>query len=179
MFDTILYSRKPCKRKITHEERVQKTLWSGKTFLGTCKVRRWTHCFFLHLSARTLLNVILQDHFDDLDKGLVFELFFCFFLFLIRLVNSYLFIFCVCLCGLILSMFFQSSCCIVQCIIPNANCRPSCEHNLKDVLEVLFSSLIFFLIYLVRLRVNNSQYTMGFWWKMLYFLIPELSNDWK
>lgn len=104
---------------------------------------------------------------------------FLFFLFLIRLVNSYLFIFCVCLCGLILSMFFQSSCCIVQCIIPNANCRPSCEHNLKDVLEVLFSSLIFFLIYLVRLRVNNSQYTMGFWWKMLYFLIPELSNDWK
>ncbi len=29
--------------------------------------------FFLHLSARTLLNVI-QDHFDDLDKRPVFEL---------------------------------------------------------------------------------------------------------
>lgn len=174
MFDTILYTRKPCKRKMTHKERVQKTLWSGKT----CKVRRWTQCFFpLHLSARTLLNVI-QDHFDDLDKGVVFEL-------MCpppppNSSYSYLFIFCVCLCCLILSMFFSIS--MLHCTVYHTECklcRTSREHNLKDVLEVLFSSLFFFLIYLVRLCVNNSQYTMGFWWKILYFLIPELSNDWK
>lgn len=116
----------------THESHVSVKWPTRNVFRRLCEVERlfWepvrydgghSGFFFLHLSARTLLNVI-QDHFDDLDKGLVFELM-CFFFvfFLICLVGSYLFIFCVCLCGLILSMFFQSSCCIVQCIIPNAN----------------------------------------------------------
>ncbi len=41
--------------------------------------------FFLHLSARTLLNVI-QDHFDDLDKRAVFELL-CVVLFFVFCLN--------------------------------------------------------------------------------------------
>lgn len=78
-----------------------------RLFLGTYKVRRWTRCiFFLHLSARTLLNVI-QDHFDDLANDLCLNYCMCLCSIQICLVNSYLFIICVCLCGLILLKFFN------------------------------------------------------------------------
>lgn len=88
--------------------------------------------------------------FADLDKGPVFE-FVCvclcaiiFFIILICLINSYLFIICVCPCGLILLMFFNLHAALYS--VPYTECklcRPSCEHNLNDVLEVLFSALIF------------------------------------
>lgn len=100
-----------------------------------------------------------------------------------RLFNSScLFLFIYHLCLSLWSYFINVfSIFMLHCTVYHTECklcRLSCEHNLKDVLEDLFSSLIFFIIYLVRLCVN-SQYTMGFWWKILYFLIPEWSNDWK
>lgn len=82
-----IVSRKPIKRltQYCRHESHESVIWPRRSvfrglceverlFLGTYKIRRWTQCvFFLHLSARTLLNVI-QDHFDDLDKRPVFEL---------------------------------------------------------------------------------------------------------